>query len=390
MRHEDTQVRRGRHLWRVLLAFIISLTALATVVNAAAYVWPLGRLLDAFRQNPSRRPRTWSQRVSIVMAARNEAANLASNLSRVLAQAYPNLEVVITDDASADESLAVLAKLKASMSGGGRLSPTLRVIDQTDKTHPGKKGALARSIAEASHDWLLTTDADCRPASERWVAAMMDARGPHTEIVLGYGPQDRRPGWLNRWIRYETVYTAAQYLSAALAGRPYMGVGRNLLYHRDVYDRVGGFGGHAHLTGGDDDLLVNAGASATNTEVCLAPESWVYSAPKRTWRAYLRQKRRHVAVGLAYERSSQSWIGVLVASHVGHYAGVVALALSGWWTVALGLYAVRMAVVWWRMAGLHRGLRERDLVLWQPLLDAGVAAYYVVFGVLGLVRRKEW
>ncbi len=317
------------------------------------------------------------------MAARNEGTNLATCLPDVLAQAYPALEVVVTDDASSDGSLDVLAK-------AADRHPALRVVFETIKRHPGKKGALARSIAEARHTWLLTTDADCRPASRDWVTAMMRARRPGTEIVLGYGPQDRHPGLLNRWIRYETVYTAAQYLSAALVGHPYMGVGRNLLYHRAVYDRLGGFRAHAHLTGGDDDLLVNAGATTCNTAVCLAPESWVYSAPKRTWAAYIRQKRRHMAVGGAYRRESQVALGALAASHVTHYLGIVLLLGLGAWAEALTLYALRIGVVWSAMAKVEHGLGEPDLETWQPVLDAGVAVYYVVFGALGLIGRRGW
>ncbi len=334
--------------------------------------------------------------VSIVVAARNEADNLAAHLPLVLAQAYPALEVVVTDDASTDATPEVLAKAVVAESVDERNGPTdaqaprLRHLRLENKRLPGKKEALATSIEHARHDWLLATDADCRPASPRWVAAMMDARTPAAEIVLGYAPQLSAPGWLNRWIRYETTYTAAQYLGAALAGWPYMGVGRNLLYHRGVYDRVGGFRRHEHLTGGDDDLLVNAGATAANTVVCLAPESWVYSAPKGTWRAYVRQKRRHVAVGGAYSGSSKAWLGLLVGSHIGHYAGMALLVLSGLWVWALALYAARLAVVWWRMAAVSRGLGERDLIPWVPVLDAGVAMYYVAFGALGLLGRKEW
>ena len=372
---------------------LATLTTVATVANAAFYVGPLRRLLARLgppaQPPPGQAPLPPSP-LSLVIAARDEAANLRAHLPAVLAQAYPGpLGVVVVDDASADATPEVLAQ-------AARTSPRLRVATVHDKTAPGKKQALALALTTATHDWLLATDADCAPTSPHWATVMMAARRADTELVLGYGPYRRRPGWLNAWIRYETVYTAAQYLTAALAGRPYMGVGRNLLYHRRLYERAGGFAAHAHLAGGDDDLLVNAAALARTTAVCLHPDARVYSEPKRTWRAYFRQKTRHLSVSHAYKRTDQRWLGALAASHFGHYAGVGALLATGRWRWAVVLYGARQLAVTPRMAAVARGLGEADLARRVPLLDFGVGVYYVAFaaGVLwGRLRgraSREW
>ena len=367
-------------------------TAAATVLNAAFYLGPLRRLARALDETAGAADGEALEPapLSVVIAARDEATNLSTRLPAVLAQVYPApLEIVVADDASADETPAVLAQ-------AARDHPRLRVAALTEKTAPGKKRALALAIETAAHDWLLATDADCAPASRYWAARMMAARAHETEFVLGYGPYRRRPGWLNAWIRYETVYTAAQYFSAALAGRPYMGVGRNLLYRRRVYDRLGGFAAHAHLAGGDDDLLVNAGAAADATAVCLAPEAWTYSEAAGTWRVYARQKRRHLSVGHAYKLGDRVWLGLLTGSHVGHYGGVAVLLVAGAWPWAVGLYAARQAVVAARMARVARGLGAGDLWRWVSVLDCGVAAYYAAFGAITLWDRvrgrtvREW
>jgi hypothetical protein len=77
------------------------------------------------------------------------------------------------------------------------------------------------------------------------------------EIVIGYGAYNKRPGLLNKIIRFETFHSALQYLSFALAGTPYMGVGRNLSYKKDVFLRNKGFSSINHIPGGDDDLFIN-------------------------------------------------------------------------------------------------------------------------------------
>jgi len=79
-----------------------------------------------------------------------------------------------------------------------------------------------------------------------------------SQVVLGFAPFEKSPGFLNAWIRYEGVYTAWLYFSAALWGQPYMGVGRNLAYRKEMYVSAGGFEENQDLPGGDDDLLVNS------------------------------------------------------------------------------------------------------------------------------------
>jgi len=113
----------------------------------------------------------------------------------------------------------------------------LNVVELTQeaKLISGKKYPLSIGIREAKHEVLLLTDADCVPASEFWVEKMQDAYDDNIEIVLGYGAYHKKSGMLNKMIRFETFHTALQYLSYALAGMPYMGVGRNLSYKKDLF-----------------------------------------------------------------------------------------------------------------------------------------------------------
>ena len=75
---------------------------------------------------------------------------------------------------------------------------------------------------------------------------MQDAYAEGIEVVLGYGAYHKRPGMLNKLIRFETFHTALQYLSFALAGMPYMGVGRNLSYKKKLFLQSKGFSSINH------------------------------------------------------------------------------------------------------------------------------------------------
>src|SRR5690242_2944117 len=98
----------------------------------------------------------------------------------------------------------------------------------------GKKFPLSMGIKSARYEIVLLTDADCVPASEFWMQKMQDGYYDNKQIVLGYGAFHKKPGMLNKLIRFETFHSALQYLSFALAGLPYMGVGRNLSYKKEL------------------------------------------------------------------------------------------------------------------------------------------------------------
>src|SRR5205809_1099854 len=151
---------------------------------------------------------------------------------------------------------------------------------QEAKLINGKKYPLSIGIKEANHEVMLLTDADCVPASEHWIQKMQEAYHDGVEIVLGYGAYHKRPGLLNKLIRFETIHSAIQYLSYALAGTPYMGVGRNLSYKKDLFLRNKGFSSINHVPSGDDDLFINKVATKKNTKIIIDPESITRSIPK--------------------------------------------------------------------------------------------------------------
>src|SRR5690606_1529384 len=115
--------------------------------------------------------------------------------------------------------------------------------------------------------------------------------------VLGYSRYSKTTGFLNKLIRYDAVQIANQYLSSALAGDPYMGVGRNLMYKKSLFEKEKGFKKHYHIQSGDDDLFINAVANKENTSICINEDSFTESLPKNTFKEWWIQKKRHATTG---------------------------------------------------------------------------------------------
>ncbi|MCO6488708.1 MAG: glycosyltransferase [Phaeodactylibacter sp.] len=351
----------------------------ATAIQLLYWLLAFSRLAF-YRQPPL--PSGPPEPVSVIICARNEEKNLRRNLPYFLAQDYPEYEVIVVNDNSFDKTFDVLLDFQ-------KKSPILRLIDVKVDTR-GKKAALSKGIKAAKFEILLLSDADCRPASPQWLNFMQAFIRDRAQIGLGYSPYFRGKGILNAFIRFETTYSAIQYLSFALMGLPYMGVGRNLCYRKSLFRGSGGFDSHAHIASGDDDLFINQVATRDNTRVILSPQAFVFSEPKSSWRGYYRQKSRHLTTGTRYRLVHQFALGLLSASHFGHYACGLALILfhSLELTVLLN-YLARIGVASALYMLIMRKLHDTSLIRWVPALDVLYAFSYLVFAPALFLKPKE-
>ncbi len=181
--------------------------------------------------------------ISVIICAKNEAENLKQFIPLVANQKYSDYEIVLVNDASIDNTLEIMEEL-------GEKHNNIKIVDvkNNEAFWASKKYALTLGIKASSHDYLLFTDADCKPISKYWIREMSSHFSNEKTIVLGYGGYSKtKNSLLNKLIRFETVLTAIQYFSFAKFGLPYMGVGRNLAYRKDEFYKVNGFiGSYEH------------------------------------------------------------------------------------------------------------------------------------------------
>jgi len=282
-------------LWIELIAFAVLFVAFAHQLYY--YVRYLGGIL---RQNQRIKKNkisfsTAKPPISVIIAAKDEEENLRDFLPKVLEQNYPEFEVIVINDASSDETNTILDQFKEKY-------PNLRTtfVPHGTKNISTKKLAITLGIKAAKHDILLFTDADCYPESENWMAQMVRNFNSETDFVLAYGAYLPKNGFLNRLITYDTLFIAMQYLGMAVAGKPYMGVGRNLAYRKEFFFKLKGFSSNLDILSGDDDLLVNKGSTTQNTAVEISKESVTLSEPKKRFKDWYYQKMRHLSSSVRY------------------------------------------------------------------------------------------
>jgi len=325
--------------------------------------------------------------VSVIVCARDEAENIARNLPGILVQQYKTThEIIVVNDNSTDETKYLLDEFKK---GFKNLNPV--ALTQEAMMIPGKKFPLSIGIKSAKYEVVLLTDADCVPASENWIYKMQDGFYDDKQIVLGYGAYHKHAGMLNKLIRFETFHSALQYFSFALAGMPYMGVGRNLSYKKELFFNNKGFSSINQIPGGDDDLFINKVATKTNTAIVIDKEAHTLSEPEKTWDSWQKQKYRHYTTSKYYKGKHKFWLGLYSVTQMLVYPLCIAAALFYVWWLALAVFGLRLIVQGIVLYKSMHKLNEADLWPYFILLDIWMFFYYLLYApALFKKPAKNW
>ncbi|MCM0371684.1 glycosyltransferase [Bacteroides fragilis] len=271
--------------------------------------------------------------LSVVICARNESENLRRNLPAILKQDYPDLEVIVINDGSTDESEDLLSELEEEY-------PNLYHSFTPDSARyiSRKKLALTLGIKASKYDWLVFTEADCTPVSDKWLRRIARNFTPSTDIVLGYSGYERGKGWLHKRVSFDSLFTSLRYLGFALAGKPYMGIGRNLAYRKELFFKVKGFSTHLNMQRGEDDLFINQIANENNTRVETSPDSVIRMQPVERYKDWKEEKVSYMATARFYKGSQRWLLGLETATRLLFYvaclSGIVFGILSFHWLAA--------------------------------------------------------
>ncbi|MBC7851250.1 MAG: glycosyltransferase [Chitinophagaceae bacterium] len=355
--------------WRLILFIGFCLVTLLQLL----FYWGFFSRLAFFKKVS--RDKSQQHPVSVIVCARDEAPNLAKNLPGLLVQQYSSThEVIVVNHNSQDDTRYLLEEFKKTFKG-------LHIVnlEQEAKGIPGKKYPLSIGIKEAKYEIVLLTDADCVPATENWIYAMQHAYDEGAQIVLGYGSYHKMPGMLNKLIRFETFHSALQYLSYALAGMPYMGVGRNLSYKKELFFNNKGFASINHIASGDDDLFVNKVATKTNTRIAIDPDAITLSAAKKSFGEWVRQKNRHYSTAKFYKPIHKFLLTVYNFSFFLFYPSFIAATIFYDWRLAIAVFALRFLSQSFVYYKTMKQLHETDLFAWWWLMDIWMFVYYCIF-----------
>ena len=258
--------------------------------------------------------------VSIVLCARDAYEYLSELIPLLLNQDYPDYEIVVVNDCSDDETEEYLKDLERS-------EPKIKPVQLKQHLNffNGKKFPLSMGIKSAKNDLIILTECNCKPVNDQWLRSVVNRYNNRTEIVIGYSPYIQKKSVLNRLMRFDALQNGLLYLSAALNHRPYMGIGTNLSYRKELFYRNQGFISHYKTSVGDDDLFISQVANKKNTEVLIDAEDAILTNPTSSFRLWMRQKSRRYSTVSKYSTGARLMLSLFYISQFLFYASFIAL-----------------------------------------------------------------
>ena len=324
--------------------------------------------------------------VSVIICAKNEAENLQKFIPYIILQSYPDFEIVLINDASIDDTLEVMEHFRS-------LHKNIKIVDvkNIEAFWGNKKYALTLGIKASKNDFLLFTDADCKPVSKNWIQDMVSHFDDEKTIVLGYGAYLKtKNSFLNKLIRFETLVTAVNYFSFALAGIPYMGVGRNLAYTKQEFFKANGFIKHIKIRSGDDDLFINQIAKKSNTAICISKSSFTESNPKTSLKDWIKQKRRHISTAKYYQPQHKILLTLLYCSQLFFWLlAIILLATTYHWQIVSTLFLIRLVIQYIIFGISSKKLNEKDLIIFIPFLEVFLIIVQLTIFINNLISKPN-
>lgn len=220
-----------------VLAWLVALTWLAKVIAAARGLPRIPNLLlPQHNRSPQGEPS-----ITVIVPARNEAADIAATIHSLLAQDYPNLQIIAIDDRSTDETGEILSSLTQ------QYPDKLRVLHITELPAGwlGKTHAMALAARQASNDFLLFTDGDVLFRSDAIRRALASAVATHADHLV-LVPTTIIKRWdeaaILGFFQLFSLWGARPWrIADPRAMRESLGIGAFNLIRRDAYLHIGGF-----------------------------------------------------------------------------------------------------------------------------------------------------
>ncbi len=301
-------------------SFIVLIVFILCLLVQLFYHWGVFSRLAFYNKKNQPKDESQLEPVSVVICARDAHEYLVDLVPALLNQDYPDFEIVIVNDCSDDETEEYLKDLE-------RREPRIKPVQLRQHLNffNGKKFPLSMGIKSAQNDLIILTDCNCMPVNDLWLRSVVDCYKKNTEVVIGYSPYIRRKGLLNQLIRFDSLQQGLQYLSAALGGHPYKGVGANLSYRKELFFRNKGFISHYTTSVGDDDLFIGQVAQKKNTEVLIDAQDAVVTTPTRSFKLWIRQKSSRYSTIPKYGFQARLSLILFAWSHTLFYASFIAL-----------------------------------------------------------------
>lgn len=322
--------------------------------------------------------------VSLIVFAKNSATNLQKNLPYYVAQEYPEFEIVLIDNASADNTEDVIEEFAAKHKNIKVVS-----VENNEAFWNNKKYALTLGIKAAKYDHLLFTNINSNPISEYWIANMSKKFTLKRTIVLGYEKYKKENTLSNLFIRFHRLLKAIQCFSFAKQGSPFMAFGNNLAYKKTEFFKVNGFIKHIKIKFAEDDLFIKDAATKENISYAISENSFIETDAPKSFHDWFQDQRLLSSIEEHFKFKNQFFLSLFAISKLLFYVlGTILFFLYPWQIIlgiVLGYFLVQYIII-----GLSaKKLEEPQIIFFLPFLDFSLLLIQISIFIANLISKPN-
>lgn len=275
---------------------ILTFSAVALIIQTTYFLGLYSRLYK-LNKKQSKLPDNYNcPPLSVIIVTKDSATSLKENLPAILEQDYPDFEVIVVNDESAGEDEDVLKIIEKKYHN---LYHTF--IPKSARYISRKKLGIAMGIKASRNEWIVLTEAECKPQSNSWLRSMARNFTQDTDIVLGYCNYSSGKKMFAKRIISDMLLNHMRFLGRAIGKSTYMGMGRNMAFRKSIYEKHKGFSKQLQLLRGEDDLFINEIATKTNTKVCVSTDCIMRMPLPENKRAWNGEKIGYEVTGKLYK-----------------------------------------------------------------------------------------
>jgi len=328
-------------------------------------------------------------KVSIIVAARDEEANITKTIDDLVAQQYPKVltEIIIIDDHSTDRTAEIV------LSYADRNVKLIK-LNEDRALNSYKKKAIQTAIGTCSGDLIITTDADCRMGAD-WLATIVNLyEQKNYKMISSPVAYFQEKSFFERLQSLEFLYLIGLGASTIGNKEPSTCNGANLAYEKATFYEVGGFQGIDDLASGDDELLLHKIAAKYPDQIGFLKnrEAIVYTHAKETLGAFIQQRKRWASKSTRYKNKAIIALGVLIwifnLTILANF--ITGLFIPGFLMITFYQLLVKMVLetlFLWDVTGFAK---RRSLLILIPVLNVLHVLYMVYIGIAGNSGKYNW
>lgn len=269
--------------------FLFVLGGITCVFDAFFVIaWQVYFLKPKFHQEPGLHPNSLPF-ISVMVAARNEEANLSRCLQSLLNMEYPisRMEILVGNDSSSDHTLQI------ALEYASRFPELIKVKDIQSTLNPhvkGKANVLAQLCRKAQGEFFFFTDADIE-VPKLWIKTMLANFDNPTGIITGFtGITGTK--WLSKFQNVDWFFALGIVKIFSDMGKPVTSMGNNMVVRREAYEAVGGYESIPFSITEDFELFRQILKKGYKGKHLLDKNIICWSQPKESVMEILRQRKR--------------------------------------------------------------------------------------------------